>query len=104
MTAVVHEDGAMSEFLRQLPTPGPDCVSAELAGLTRELVHCFRSACEQANLDSSLDCPPLRQLVYVDVDMWRQIVQKLRCNDLKFTFCIWIVISFAVLDGSPNCE
>jgi hypothetical protein len=74
MTAVVHEDGAMSEFLRQLPTPGPDCVSAELAGLTRELVHCFRSACEQANLELIVDCPPLKQLLH------------------------------AVLDGSPNCE
>lgn len=99
MTAVVHEDGAMSEFLRQLPTSGPDGVSAELAGMTRELVHCFRSAFEQANLDSSVDCPPLRQLVYVDVDMWRQIVQKLLCNDLKLTFRSRIVTSLAMHDG-----
>ena len=58
----------------------------DLAGLTAELASNFRSACERAGLELVVDCPPLRQPVFVDRDMWEKIVLNLLSNAFKFTF------------------
>ena len=58
----------------------------DLAALTAELASNFRSACEQAGLELVVDCPLLREPVYVDRDMWEKIVLNLLSNAFKFTF------------------
>ena len=58
----------------------------DLASLTAELASNFRSATEKAGLDLIVECPPLRQPVYVDRDMWEKIVLNLLSNAFKFTF------------------
>ncbi|BAZ16746.1 multi-sensor signal transduction histidine kinase [Calothrix sp. NIES-4071] len=57
----------------------------DLAQLTTELASVFRSAIEQAGLRFIVDCPPLRESVYVDREMWEKIVLNLLSNAFKFT-------------------
>ena len=58
----------------------------DLAALTAELASNFQSACERAELQLVLDCPPLPEPVFVDRDMWEKIVLNLLSNAFKFTF------------------
>jgi signal transduction histidine kinase/FixJ family two-component response regulator len=58
----------------------------DLASFTTELAASFRSAMERAGLTFTVDCPPLRQAVYVDEAMWEKIVLNLLSNALKHTF------------------
>jgi PAS domain S-box-containing protein len=58
----------------------------DLATLTAELASCFRSATERAGIRLAVDCPPLRELVYVDRQMWEKIVLNLLSNAFKHTF------------------
>ena len=60
-------------------------VATDLSALTIDLVSNFRSACLQAGLALSVDCPPLREQVYVDREMWEKIVLNLLSNAFKFT-------------------
>jgi signal transduction histidine kinase len=57
----------------------------DLAALTAELASSFRSACERAGLELTVECPPLPEQVYVDRDMWEKIVLNLVSNAFKFT-------------------
>jgi PAS domain S-box-containing protein len=57
----------------------------ELAAFTAELASVFRSAIERAGLDLVIDCPPLREPVYVDRTLWEKIVFNLLSNALKYT-------------------
>jgi PAS domain S-box-containing protein len=59
--------------------------SVDLAAVTRDLASTFRSAIEHAGLRFEVDCE-LDQRVYVDREMWEQIVLNLLSNALKFTF------------------
>jgi PAS domain S-box-containing protein len=58
----------------------------DLAATTSELASVFRSAIERAGLGFQVDCPPLREDVYVDRGMWEKVVLNLLSNALKFTF------------------
>ena len=60
--------------------------SIDLARYTTELASMFRSAYERAGLTLEVECPPLREPVYVDADMWAKIVLNLLSNALKYTF------------------
>lgn len=72
----------------------------DLAGLTEDLASHFRSACEQAGLRLVVDCPALRQSIYVDVEMWEKIVLNLLSNAFKFTLQGCIEVRLAEVEGS----
>jgi signal transduction histidine kinase len=57
----------------------------DLAALTMELASNFRSACERADIELVVDCPPLPHPVHIDRDMWEKIVLNLLSNAFKFT-------------------
>ncbi len=71
----------------------------DLAAMTRDLAASFRSAVERAGLELIVDCEPLDEPVYVDRDMWEQIVLNLLSNAFKFTFEGSIRVSLRSLDG-----
>jgi len=58
----------------------------DLATFTAELASVFRSAIERANLQLTVDCLPLSEVVYVDREMWEKIIFNLLSNAFKFTF------------------
>jgi signal transduction histidine kinase len=74
----------------------------DLALLTAELASSFRSACERAGLRLEVECPSLRQPVYVDRDMWEKIVLNLLSNAFKFTLEGEIRVSLT--DRSESAE
>lgn len=57
----------------------------DLSELTSELASAFRSAVEAAGLRLTVDCAPLAEAAYVDVEMWEKIVLNLISNAFKFT-------------------
>ncbi len=58
----------------------------DLAGLTADLASSFRAATDRAGLRLTVDAPPLPAPVFVDRDMWENIVLNLLSNAFKFTF------------------
>ncbi len=60
--------------------------AVDLSTLTRDIASSFRAAIERAGLEFEVDCAPLAEPAYVDVDMWEQVVLNLLSNALKFTF------------------
>ncbi len=58
----------------------------DLAAATRDIASSFRAAIDRAGLLLVVDCPELREAVYVDRDMWEKIVLNLLSNAFKFTF------------------
>jgi PAS domain S-box-containing protein len=74
----------------------------DLAALTADLVSNFRSACERAGLDLSVDCPPLGEPVLVDRGMWEQVVLNLLSNAFKFTFDGGIAVALRRVGGAAE--
>ena len=58
----------------------------DLAALTADLASSFRSVIERAGMRLTVDCPPLREPVYVDHEMWEKIILNLLSNAFKYTF------------------
>jgi signal transduction histidine kinase len=65
----------------------------DLSTLTADLASAFRSAIERAGMELVVDCPPLREPVYVDRDMWEKIVLNLVSNAFKYTLAGRITVS-----------
>ncbi len=57
----------------------------DLASFTADLASTFRSACERAGLELTVDCPPLREPIFVDREMWEKVVLNLVSNAFKYT-------------------
>jgi signal transduction histidine kinase/DNA-binding NarL/FixJ family response regulator len=74
----------------------------DLAALTTELASNFRSACQRAGLKLVVDCPPLRQPLFIDTGMWEKIVLNLVSNAFKFTFEGEIAIHLREVDGEAQ--
>ena len=56
-----------------------------ISGFTADLASSFRSAMEHAGLRYIVECEPLPEPVFVDLDMWETIVLNLLSNAFKFT-------------------
>ena len=76
----------------------------DLASFTAELASNFRSACERAGLELTVDCAPLAAPAYVDRDMWEKIVLNLLSNAFKFTFEGGIRVSLRERAGEAQLE
>ena len=74
--------------------------ATDLGARTAELTSNFRSACERAGLRLVVDCPSLRDAVYVDRDMWEKIVLNLVSNAFKYTLEGEIEVSLRAERGS----
>jgi PAS domain S-box-containing protein len=60
--------------------------ATDLAALTEELASVFRSTMDRAGLKYRVACSSLPEPVYVDRNMWEQIVLNLLSNAFKYTF------------------
>jgi signal transduction histidine kinase len=74
----------------------------DLAALTADLASQFRSATERAGITLKIECPPLREPVYVDRDMWEKLVLNLLSNAFKFTFDGSITIALRADDDNAE--
>lgn len=57
-----------------------------LATLTADLASSFRSVIEKAGMRLTVNCPPLAEPVYVDREMWENLLLNLLSNAFKYTF------------------
>lgn len=60
-------------------------VPTDLAAVTMDVASVFRSGVEAAGLRFTVGCEPLPQPVYVDSELWEQVVLNLLSNAFKYT-------------------
>ena len=77
-------------------------VPTDLAALTADLASNFRSACERAGLDLTIDCDAVQAVV--DREMWEKIVLNLLSNAFKFTLEGGIRVSLRARNGHAELE
>ena len=65
----------------------------DLPAFTTELASLFRSSTERAGLSLTVHCPALPEPVWVDREMWEQIILNLLSNAYKFTLGGSIAVS-----------
>lgn len=71
----------------------------DLSVLTAELASNFRSACERAGLEFTVDCENLPEPVHVDREMWEKVVLNLISNAFKFTLAGGIAVRLRAEHG-----
>ncbi len=71
----------------------------DLSALTRDLAAAFSEATERAGLELRIACGQLDEPVYVDPDLWEQIVLNLVSNAFKFTLEGRISVELRAIDG-----
>jgi PAS domain S-box-containing protein len=76
----------------------------DLAALTRDIASMFRAAIERAGLVLEVDCGAIDAPVFVDREMWEQIVGNLLSNALKFTFEGRIAVALRAMGGRVELE
>jgi signal transduction histidine kinase len=69
----------------------------DLASLTHDLASSFRSACEKAGLDLTIETQPLAEPVFVDQEIWEKIVLNLVSN------AVGLRSVFAQMATMPYC-
>ncbi|WP_022976454.1 ATP-binding protein [Nevskia ramosa] len=65
----------------------------DLPAFTLELASLFRSSTERAGLSLTVHCPALPEPVWIDREMWEQIILNLLSNAYKFTLSGSIAVS-----------
>lgn len=70
----------------------------DLAKLTFELASTFRSAIERAGMKLIVECQPLFDPTYIDIDMWEKIVLNLISNAFKYTLAGEIKVTLQQID------
>ena len=73
--------------------------AADLSALTADLASTFRSAIERGGLRFEVDCPPLFEPAFVDLEMWEKIVLNLLSNAFKFTLEGTVRVALRAVDG-----
>lgn len=73
--------------------------ATDLSALTADLASNFSSASELSDLKLIIDCPPMKEWIEVDRDMWEKIVLNLLSNAFKFTHHGSISISIRSENG-----
>jgi PAS domain S-box-containing protein len=76
----------------------------DVGAFTADLASVFRSATDRAGLTLTVECPPLRQPVFVDREMWEKIVLNLVSNAFKFTHRGGITVAVEEHDGAATLE
>ena len=76
----------------------------DLSALTADLSSSFRSTMERAGIELLVDCPALREPIYVDRSMWEKIVLNLLSNAFKFTFEGSVVVRLRLADSAATLE
>ena len=70
----------------------------DIARLTAQLASNFQSAIENSGMELSINCPAIKQPVYIDQDMWEKIVLNLLSNAFKYTLKGKITVELQDLD------
>ncbi len=74
----------------------------DLAKVTAEYASAFHSAVERAGLRFVVDCRPLPEPVYIDREMWENIILNLLSNALKSTFHGEIAVTVRAVEGGAQ--
>jgi signal transduction histidine kinase/DNA-binding response OmpR family regulator len=82
----------------------PKFEALDLGRFTADIASMFSSAIERAGLTLTVDCAPSDDLVFVDPDMWTNIVSNLLSNALKATFTGTIKIRLSTADDEALLE